>query len=302
MKRKSWKVKELLETATDYLKQKEIYNSRLDAEVLLAHLLKVDRLHLYLNLDQPLTEEEISGYRSVIRRRSLREPLQYITGLQEFWSLEFMVNSEVLIPRPETELLVEQALARMKGPQVSRNGDSKVLDLGTGCGAVAISVAKELEEVDLWATDISAGALEVARLNSERHGVSERIEFIQGDLWEPFSDCPIAFDIILSNPPYIASEDFSQLPPEVRDYEPRQALDGGKGGMYYIEKILKEGIDYLKEGGWLIVEMAPDQTQEALEITGQIRGYGQKERVKDYSHQYRVVLAQKGKAKIHKND
>ncbi|MEE9420470.1 MAG: peptide chain release factor N(5)-glutamine methyltransferase [Desulfatiglandaceae bacterium] len=296
MTKKSWQVKGLLEAATGYLKKKEIHNPRLDAEVLLAHLLKVDRLNLYLNIEQPLTEKEVSGYRSLIQRRSLREPLQYITGVQEFWSLDFRVNSQVLIPRPETELLVGQALARIRTTAGFQTEGGKMLDLGTGCGAVAISLAKELPEARLWASDISAGALEIARINAERHRVSERIEFRQGDLWEPFINHDITFDIILSNPPYIASEDYDELPPEVRDYEPRLALDGGKEGMSYIEKIVKGGVDYLKEGGWLILEMAPEQTDEALRLTGQTNGYSERDRIKDYSHRYRVVLARKAKS------
>ena len=293
MTNKPWKVKDLLEAATGYLKKKEVHNPRLDAEVLLAHLLRVDRLKLYLNIDQPLTEKEISGYRSLIKRRSLREPLQYITGVQEFWSLEFVVNSEVLIPRPETELLVEQAIERTRTAAGFPADGGRMLDLGTGCGAVAVSLAKELPEARLWATDISAGALEIARLNAERHGVSERIEFRQGDLWGPLINQGITFDIILSNPPYVASGDYDKLPPEVRDYEPRLALMGGERGMDYIEKIIKGGVNYLKEEGWLMLEMAPEQTEEALSLTGRTHGYGGCYRIKDYSHRYRVVVAQK---------
>lgn len=295
MPRNLWTVKGLLKAATDYLKKKEIHNSRLDAEVLLAHLLGVDRLNLYLNIDQPLTDKEVSGYRSLIKRRGLREPLQYITGVREFWSLDFVVDAEVLIPRPETEILVEAALARIGTTPGGQSWGGMMLDLGTGCGAVAISLAKELPRARFWATDISAGALAIARLNAEKHGVSEQIKFRQGDLWEPLINQDIPFDLILSNPPYIASEHYDELPPEVRDHEPRVALDGGKGGIYYIKKIIKGGIDFLKEGGWLLLEMAPEQTEEALRLAGQITGYGERDRIKDYGHHYRVVLAQKAK-------
>ena len=296
MKRKPWTAKGLLGVATDYLKRKGIHNPRLDAEVLLAHQLNLDRVNLYLNLDKPLTGKEVSGYRSLIKRRILGEPLQYITGVKEFWSLEFVVNSEVLIPRPESELLVEQALVLVKMTNGFGIESPKILELGTGCGAVAVSLAKELQDARLWATDISAGALKLASLNANIHGVLERIQFRQGDLWEPLRDDDIAFDIILSNPPYVASVDYDELPVEVRKYEPRSALDGGEEGVRYIDRIIKGGVDYLKQGGWIILEMAPDQTARALRLVSQTKGYGEKDRVKDYSHRYRVVVAQKGKS------
>lgn len=291
MTQRPWTAKGLLEVASDYLKEKGIDNPRLDAEVLLAHGLGLDRVGLYLDLDRPLTQKEVSGYRSLIKRRVLREPLQYITGVQEFWSLEFAVSPKALIPRPETELLVEQALARIRATEVSPIKGPNILELGTGCGAVAISLAKELAEAHLWATDISAGALELARLNAKRHGVSGRIQFRQGDLWEGLKGHDITFDIILSNPPYVASEHYHELPPEVRNYEPRQALDGGEGGMHYIEKIINGAVAYLRQGGWLILEMAPDQTEEALRLLDRNRGYGGHDRIEDYSHRYRLVVA-----------
>lgn len=290
---KSWTIRDLLKVTTDYLNKKQIEGPRLTAEVLLAHQLKIDRVSLYLNFEQPLTPEEISGYRSLIRRRLRPEPLQYITGVQEFWSLEFMVDPQVLIPRPETELLVEQALARLKATTWHKDHFPSILDLGTGCGAIAISLAKEVQEARLWAIDISPGAIEFARLNAEKHGVSDRIEFLQGDLWQPLINQGITFDIIISNPPYVASEDYDDLPLEVGNCEPRIALDGRQGGMYYIERIIMGGLDYMNTGGWILVEMAPDQTAKALKLMEHIRGYGETNRIKDYSHRYRVVEAKK---------
>lgn len=291
----SWTIKDLLKVTTNYLREKQIENPRLTAEILLAHQLNVDRVTLYLNFDQPLTEREISDYRTLIRRRLRREPLQYITGVQEFWSLDFVVDSRVLIPRPESELLVELALDRVKATALLENHAPRLLDLGTGCGALAISLAKEIQHAQIWATDISAGALELAGLNAKKHGVAERIEFRQGDLWKPLVNQGITFDIILSNPPYIAPEAFDDLPPEVRDYEPRLALDGQEGGTYYIEKIIMGGLDYINPGGWIILEMAPDQTEKAVRLMEQIKGYNEKSRIKDYSHRYRVVCARKRK-------
>lgn len=293
MRHKSWIIKDLLKVTADYLKEKEVDSPRLTAEILLSHQLNTDRVNLYMNFDKPLTEKELSGYRSLIKRRLQHEPVQYITGSQEFWSLDFMVDPQVIIPRPESELLVEQAVKRIGANFTPQNQSPKILDLGTGSGALAISVAKEVPQARIWATDLSAAALSLARRNAERHGVSDRIEFIPGDLWEPMINLDVTFDMILSNPPYVASEEYDNLPPEVRDYEPRLALDGHEGGMYFIEKIIRGGLDYLSPGGWLIMEMSPDQTEKALLLIEQINGYGEKTRIKDYSHTYRVVMAQK---------
>ncbi|MBC8461063.1 MAG: peptide chain release factor N(5)-glutamine methyltransferase [Deltaproteobacteria bacterium] len=293
MSPKTWTIKNLLKVTTGYLQEKQIENPRMTAEVLLAHQLNIDRVTLYINFDQPLNESEISGYRSLIKRRLQREPLQYITGAQEFWSLDFIVNPQVLIPRPESELLVELAINQLKPPNAFENHPPKILDLGTGCGALAISLAKEVQEAKIWATDISSGALKLANLNAKKHGVADRIKFKHGDLWNPLINQDITFDIIISNPPYIACEEYNDLPPEVRDYEPRSALDGKEGGMYYIEKILKGGLHFLNTGGLILLEMAPDQTNEALSLIGQIKGYGESSRIKDYSHRYRVVMAQR---------
>ena len=293
MSPKIWAIKNLLKVTTDYLQEKQIENPRLTAEVLLAHQLNIDRVTLYINFDQPLNESEISGYRSLIKRRLQHEPLQYITGVQEFWSLDFIVNPQALIPRPESELLVELAINQLKPPNAFENHPPKILDLGTGCGALAISLTKEVQEAKIWATDISSGALKLANLNARKHGVADRIKFKHGDLWNPLINQDITFDIILSNPPYIACEEYNDLPPEIRDYEPRLALDGKGDGMYYIEKSLKGGLHFLNSGGLILLEMAPDQTNEALNLIGQIKGYGESYRIKDYSHRYRVVMAQR---------
>lgn len=266
---------------------------RLTAEILLSHQLDTDRVNLYLNFDQPLTERDISGYRSLIKRRLLHEPIQYITGSQEFWSLDFMVDPQVLIPRPESELLVEQTVHQIGTSFDQHNRHPRILDLGTGSGVLAVSIAKELSQAQIWAADLSEGALSIARFNAEKHGVLDKIHFLHGDLWEPIKSLDFSFDIILSNPPYVATEDYDDLAPEIRDYEPRLALDGHEGGMYFIEHILREGLDYLNPGGWLLTEMAPDQTGRALLLAKDIKGYGEITRMKDYSHVYRVVMIRK---------
>ena len=290
---KSWIIKDLLRVTADYLQEKKIDSPRLTAEILLSHQLDTDRVNLYLNFDQPLNEKDISGYRSLIKRRLFHEPIQYITGTQEFWSLDFMVDPQVLIPRPESELLVEQTVKLIGSNSAQQYLSPKILDLGTGSGVLAVSIAKELPQARIWATDLSHGALSIARYNAEKHGVLDRIHFLHGDIWEPIKSLDFGFDIILSNPPYVAKEKYDNLAPEIRDYEPRQALDGHEGGMYFIEKILQEGLNYLEPTGWLFVEMAPDQTGKALLLAKDIQGYSEITRSKDYSHVYRIVMTRK---------
>jgi release factor glutamine methyltransferase len=289
-----WTIKTILEKAADYLKGRGgIPNPRLDAELLLAHLLKTTRMGLYLRFDQPLHDSEIVGYRSLIQRRARHEPLQYITRSQEFWSLEFSVDPRVLIPRPESELLVETALSLIRTTVRSSDRPPILLDLGTGSGALAVSLAKELKDAIIWATDRSRAALEVARVNAENHGVAERIHFRSGDLWAPFHEEKVLFDVIVSNPPYVASEDYETLPPEVRDHEPRLALDGHEKGMRTVREIIKTAPRHLSREGWLLVEMAPEQTEEALALIAETGQYVRGDRKKDYTRRFRVVIAQK---------
>jgi release factor glutamine methyltransferase len=288
---KRWIIKDLLTVTTDYLRDKNIDNPRLCAETLLASQLNTSRIRLYLAFDQPLNQTDITNYRSLIRRRVNREPTQHITGIQEFRSLEFMVEPHVLIPRPETEILVEQVFSVCHDGTSVDETPPAILDLGTGSGAIAVSLARELQGAAIWASDISREALTLARINSKKHGVNDRIVFIQGDLFQPFSNNNLKLDIIVSNPPYVASEDYDSLPPEVKDFEPRLALDGHQGGTFFIEKIITEAPAYLKPGGWVLIEMDPGQTSKALDMIQQIGRYIEKRCVKDYGQKDRVVMA-----------
>lgn len=292
----TWNTKDLLRVTTLYFERKGIENPRLTAEILLAHQLHADRVSLYLHFDKPLTEAEVSGYRELVRRRAGHEPVQYITGRREFWSLDFKVDRRVLIPRPETELLVETALEKIKAGAHLRDASPVVLDLGTGAGPIAVALAKEVPHARIVATDISAEALRVARENARKHGVSDRLAFLCGDLWDALGAGEgkgPPFDVIVTNPPYVASEDFSNLPPEVRLFEPRQALDGRAGGTYYLNRVIREGAPFLARGGWLIVEMAPDQTEAALRLAEGIPEYRECSRLRDYSGRYRLVAVRK---------
>ncbi|MBN1850183.1 MAG: peptide chain release factor N(5)-glutamine methyltransferase [Deltaproteobacteria bacterium] len=296
MNLKKWTIKRLLEVTTDFLKNKNIDNPRLSADLLLAHQLKVSRIKLYLDFDQPLSEKDLSGYRELVKRRINREPIQYIIGIQEFWSMEFKVSPQVLIPRPESEILVEQVASLIKNKKIPHCEQPKILDLGTGSGALAVSFAKEFENALIWASDISRDALEIARLNAQKNHVDKNISFVQGDLWAPFKDKLLPFDIIVSNPPYIASEDFQTLEPEVRDHEPRLALDGFQGGMHYITRIISDAENHLSPEGWLLLEMAPSQISKAQAHLENINGFVEVNRIEDYNHSDRVLMAKKKSA------
>lgn len=290
MSPQKWIIRDLLTVTSDYLKKKDIDSPRLCAELLLAHQLKTTRIKLYLDFDKPLNERDINEYRALIQRRLRREPVQYITGVQEFWSMEFSVGPQVLIPRPETEILVEQALSILKEKRdADETAKASVLDVGTGSGAIAISVAKELPDADVWASDVSGNAIEIAMSNARRHGLENRVCFIKSDLFSAFNNSHL-FDVIVSNPPYIPKEDYDALPPEVGQFEPRAALDGGEGGLFFINKLILEAKAFLKQGGWLLMEMAPFQTTKAMDLISQTGFYGEQKIIKDYSHNDRVVM------------
>lgn len=288
-----WVVKDLIKAASDFLETAHIDSPRLTAEVLLAHQLGTTRVGLYMDFDQPIRPADVAGFRSLIRRRLNREPLQYITGIKEFWSLDFIVDPRVLIPRPETELLVEVAIEKSRSFREKGVAPVWVLELGTGSGAIAVSLAQALPGARIIATDVFGGALEIARLNASRHDVSERIELLQGDLWAPLKRRDVGFHVVVSNPPYVRAADLEGLPPEVRDHEPRAALDGGETGMDCIERIIREAPDYLHPGGWLLVEMAPDQTERALALVSETKGFLEATRLKDFARRFRVVIARR---------
>ena len=238
-----WTVLKLLQWTADYFRDKGIESPRLDAELLLSATLEMDRVALYVNFERPLIADELARYRKKVRRRADREPLQYILGETEFWSLPFSVNPAVLIPRADTEVLVEEALKGI-------DGCSSVLDVGTGSGAIAVALAHEKPEIKVTALDCSEDALEVARGNARRNGVVERVVCLAGDL---NSLPPGPFDMIVSNPPYIPSRDWEQLMPEVRDHEPRLALDGGDDGLEAYRRIAVQALKILSPGGWLLL-------------------------------------------------
>ncbi len=281
-----WTILKLIQWTTQYFSSKGIAQPRTDAEVLLAHVLKTERLQLYLRFDQPLQAWELVEYREAVRRRGTHEPLQYITGRQEFWSLDLEVVPSVLIPRPETEILVERALALL-----SENGNLApwVLDLGTGSGAIAVALAHENPQVRVLATDVSSAALVVAQRNARRHGVADRIQLVAMDLFQALSAELAAFDLIVSNPPYIASSDIPGLAPEIAHFEPRNALDGGFQGLGVIRSIVDQAHGYLMPPGSLLVEIGPGQAEPLRHQLATHPAYHTMEIIADYAGIPRVL-------------
>ena len=249
-------------------KKEGLSTPRLDAEVLLAESLGMDRVGLYTHFDQPLQPGELARFKRLIRRRMAHEPLAYITGKREFWSLPFKVTPDVLIPRPETEGLVEEALRLLADPERCGRG-GRILEIGTGSGAIIIALAKELPSASLVATDFSEKALALARGNATAIGVGERIQFLHGDLFAPLEQ-ESPFDLILSNPPYISRSEFASLAPEVRDFEPRIALDGGKDGLAFFRRFLPKVGRYLQPAGWFLTEIGAGQDPEIQKIAAAI--------------------------------
>jgi release factor glutamine methyltransferase len=284
MVQERWTMLKVIQWTTEHFQKKGVDNPRLEAEVLLAHLLGIDRMGLYINYATPLTEGERTAYREMIQRRTAGEPIAYIMGYKEFWSMRFQVSPKCLIPRPETEHLVEEVVRIGNDLQPPL----RALEIGHGCGAVAIALAKELVEAQIVATDISPGARSLARENAEAHEVGGRIQFVPGDLYPPGEE---PFNLICSNPPYIPTAEILQLAPEVRDYEPLTALDGGEDGLRFFREIVQGAPDFLAEGGWLLLEMGKGQDPQVAAIL-QDRGFTHIDLIPDYAGVTRVIRAQ----------
>jgi release factor glutamine methyltransferase len=268
-----------------------ILNARLDAEVLLRHTLGRDRAWLLAHIQDALDEERYGFFQQHIARRCRREPLQYITGRQEFWGLEFLVTPDVLIPRPETELIIEAAL----GSAPMRTRPLTIVDVCTGSGCVAVCLAKELPEVRVFATDSSAKTLEIARENARRHGVGDRIRFLEGDLFEPLEELDLSgrVDIIVANPPYVPSGARGALQPEVRDYEPALALFAGPDGTEIHRRIIGGSPHLLKGNGPLIMEMGLGQAEMLVRMTRESNAFADPAILKDLAGIERVIVARK---------
>jgi release factor glutamine methyltransferase len=281
----TWTVGRLLDWTAKFLAQKGSEFPRLDTEVLLSHALGCKRIELYTRYEEPATEEARARFKELIRKRLEGCPVAYLVGRKEFFSLEFEVGPAVLIPRPDTETLVVEALRLAREvPEPS------VLDIGTGSGAIPVAVAKRHSGAKVTATDVSPDALAVARRNAAKHGLGERVRFLAGDLFEPIPT-EERFDFILSNPPYIPREDIPALPVGVRDYEPHLALDGGPGGYAVFDRLIDEATRHLKPGGYLIVEIGSPQEGHARQRIEAYPGYDLGPTIKDGAGHPRVLRA-----------
>lgn len=287
-----------LATGTLLLERAGIETARLDAECLLAQVLGFPRWRLTVERKRRLAPEEFAGYLALLQRRESREPLAYLLGRREFWSLTLAVSPGVLVPRPETETLVEAALAAVRGAAcgsaVSRSPSPVVVDLCTGTGAVAIALARELPGARVYATDVSRRALRIARWNAERHGVAGRITFLRGDLWRALDGRGPegGADLVVSNPPYIPSGAIPGLMPEVQ-WEPRRALDGGPDGLAFHRAIIAGAPQHLTPGGFLLLEIGADQAEAVRGLFERAGGFGAPRVHRDLAGYDRVVAARR---------
>ncbi len=285
-----WTIGRLLQWTTDYLKQHGAETPRLDAEVLLAHARGCQRIQLYTAFDDTASEELRTKFRALVKERAEGKPVAYLVGHREFYSMDFRVTPEVLIPRPETEHLVVRLLDIAKS--IGHATPVAIADVGVGSGIIAVVAAKRLRAAHLTAIDESRAALEVARGNAKTHGVADRIEWIEGDL---FAAVPVdkKFDIIASNPPYISEGEYQQLSKTVKDFEPRSALVAGPRGTEVIERLIPQAAERLNDGGWLLMEVSPmiePQVRALLEAEGR---FNVEPPVKDLAGQPRVVQARR---------
>ncbi len=289
VRKSPWTILELLNWATPYFKAHHIDSPRATAEILLAHSLGVQRIDLYLQYDRPLSRPELDRFKGLLKRRIDREPVAYIVGTKEFWSLELAVTRDVLIPRPETECLVEKALALL--PE-NGNRPQRILDLGTGTGAVALALAAERPHHLFFASDISIGATSVAQKNSRRLFQDHRVSFFAGEWYAPLKAAPF-FHMIVSNPPYIPTADIAGLAPEIHRYEPSLALDGDKDGLGCLSHIITRAHRHLLPRGHLLLEMGHDQKERVQTVIDCCGGFEHVLFSKDYSGYDRIVTLRK---------
>lgn len=282
MSDRTWTIIDVIRWTTNYFQEKAIDSPRATAEILLARVLKLERIQLYLKYDKPLHSGELAEYRNGIKRRVAGEPLQYITGVQEFWSHTFRITPAVLIPRPETELLVEEGLKLMGDAPRAR-----ALEIGVGAGAIALSLASEIPDLLIIATDVSTEALSIAKINRGRMKLSDRVLLFACDLFSALSE-DAKFNLIISNPPYVSEKEYQELPREIKEHEPAYALLGGVDGLDIIKVILKEAVKRLQPRGYVLLEIGSSQGKAALEFARDLGLYQDIAILRDYAGRERV--------------
>jgi release factor glutamine methyltransferase len=288
-----WTIGRLLNWTADFLREKGAESPRLDAEVLLAHVRGCKRIELYTAFEEPASDELRQRFRELVKQRAGGKPVAYLVGQREFFSLPFEVTPDVLIPRPETELLVVRALDLAKQVPLSERQDGiQLADVGTGSGILAVTFAKRVPTAHVSAIDVSPAALAVAQRNAVRHGVAERIDWIEGDL---FAAVPAErrFDLIVSNPPYVTSAEMGALAGDVRGYEPALALDGGVEGTDVIERLIAQAADRLTAEGWLLIEISPTIVERVESLLDAAPRLDRRPTKNDLAGLARVVQAQR---------
>lgn len=259
---------QLLDWTTEYFEDAEIENPRLNAEVLLGNVLGLERIMLYARFDQEVDARQRTEFRELVKKRADRHPLQYLLGEAEFYGRDFTVTPAVLVPRPETEQVVDKCLEKLPEQEETY----RIADVGTGSGVIAVTLALERPSAQVIGTDSSTDALEVAQQNARRHEVKERVGLLEGELTEPvqraLEKSGKKLHLLVSNPPYIPSDQVEELEPEVRDHEPRSALDGGEDGLDVVRLLIERAGPLLQDGGWLVLELGEDQADEVREMLG----------------------------------
>ncbi|HLV66825.1 MAG TPA: peptide chain release factor N(5)-glutamine methyltransferase [Polyangiaceae bacterium] len=284
----TWSIGSVLRWATEDFARRGLARPRLEAELLLGHVLGVDRVRLVIDSDRPLRPDELGSFREVILRRRRGEPVAYIRGEREFYGRRFVVDRRVLVPRPETEILVEVALERTR----ERSLFGRALDLCTGSGCVAVTFALERPTWKITASDLSADAIELAAHNAARLGALFGMRFLVGDLFEPLA-ADARFELVTANPPYIPESEIAGLEPDVRDFEPRLALDGGEDGLAVVRRIVSGARSRLVPGGVLALEVGHDQAARVHALLAE-HGYTEIQRRRDYAGYERIVSARAG--------
>lgn len=279
-------VLEVIKLSTEYLQKKGVESPRANAEILLAEILECKRLELYLSFDKPLAENEVQMYREFIRKRGLRIPLQYIIGNVEFYGLKFIVNENVLIPRPETELLVEKIIS-----ESDKSANLKILDIGSGSGNISLSIAKNLPNSNVVGIDISDGALEVAKLNAELNTLQKNIEFKLFDIMNGDLNSLGKFDLVVSNPPYVSENDYENLEPELKNYEPKIALTDNSDGISFYNHIIEASDQLFSSRGKIYFELGMDQFTQVKKFFEQ-KGFSNITVTKDYSGIDRMICGE----------
>ncbi len=283
-----WTILDLIQWTTTYFKSHQIDSPRLTVELLLAHVLGIDRIELYMRFDQPLSSEELARFKGLIKRRLKREPVAYILGRKDFWDMTFEVDKNVLIPRPETEFLVEAALQWI--PERADERRMRIIELGTGSGAIIISLAAERPGHIFYASDSNVGALAVASRNAADNQLAGKVRFFAGSWFAPIQPA-IEFDLIISNPPYIPVDEIPGLAPEINRYEPQAALNGGNEGFSAINYIIQNAPPYLGRGGGLLLEIGNGQRETAEALIKHTAGIDFMNVIKDYAGCDRVITA-----------